>query len=127
MKTSKVAMHQRKGCRPPHKSVLHHRDADLPKSSQPGSAKRSYLFPVPAIGRLEERNGSGIFEACLQAQRGGSGECIPYGRRAVAPRNISMLKFANFTKINWNLVRSSPHHFFFFWVFESTQLARQQQ
>jgi len=44
---------------------------------------------------LEERAGTCVFEfeAYLQAQHGGSGERLPYGHRAVAPRIISLLNF----------------------------------
>jgi len=53
-------------------------------------------FTDPAIGRLQERTGTGVFEAHLQAQRGGSVECLPSGRRAVAPRTFRLIFSVNF-------------------------------
>jgi len=70
-------------------------------------------FPAPAIGRLEERAGTGVFEACLQAQRSGSGECLPHGRHAVASNTISVFILSRngppLTKIRKNSTTPSPN------------------
>jgi len=51
------------------------------------------LGPAPAIGHLEERAGTDVFESLLQEPDCWSWKCLPYGRRTVAPRTISVLIF----------------------------------
>jgi len=64
-------------------------------------------FHAPAVGRLEERADTGVFDTLLQAPDRGSGEYLPYGRHAVAPRIISVLIFSKTALPVPNLKRES--------------------